>query len=942
MDTLLIKVFATALTLSQVTTSSEAVKTFDPVSDQGKVVSLLRAGCVHLRKAFDIEDINIDDLIATAMDDPEAVAGSMPVFHGINFNDLLLSYRQFCRNETVPQSPVDLKAVIEFYNTTLADLPDVGRLRNLRTPGASIVLDRNGEKFAEVYDHDQRRVFISLAEIPNKVQRAFIAAEDKRFYQHKGIDERALVRAFIGNLAQSGRPQGGSTITQQVIKNLLVGPDVSYERKMREMVLTTRLERLLSKNEILELYFNSIYLGRGVAGIEAAATSYFGKSARNITTAEAALLAALVKGPNFFNPDRHPERALERYGYVLTRMQEDGIITADEDKSVRAALPRIVNNERERRNFGWQFADQVTREAKTLAGIDLITGGAFQSFTLRSTIVTQLQRSVEAALQNGLARYEISLGRAHFTGPEGNLAQAIQRLEADPARLKDKPVWQEALLSMKPQLYDVHWPLAVVISKSGRNGENVRVGLNNGRVLPLSLGKAGAQGSLKLHDVVFVEVSEGRGRSAGAELRVRPTVQGAAVILENRTGRILAMTGGFSYPLSQLNRVTQSQRQPGSALKPLTYLAALQTGLQPNTRVRDEPITLPPLTNSPRDQDYWRPKNYDGRESGITTLRRALEQSKNLATVNLLDGAIDVTPALSLERICSLAIEAQIYKECVNYYPFVLGAQPVRPIDLAAFYAAIANEGLRPTPHVIDTIEHKGVMVYRHPLSLTAIRSADNVSFFQLKTMLQGVLARGTAHAISKLSPYVAGKTGTTDGENDAWFVGFTNDVTVAVWVGYDNADGKRRTLGNGQTGATIAVPIFEAIMPAVWAQTPKAVLSPPSAEARRNLIIAPPGAAFSREGRGNLVEYFRRDPDGQASDTEYQLVGPEEDPEPTDSRDPDTYWVPWTAQPRSNVPRRDAPPQPPIDLRPPAPNQRWPAPFERSPQSPWGGFFRW
>jgi hypothetical protein len=239
-------------------------------------------------------------------------------------------------------------------------------------------------------------------------------------------------------------------------------------------------------------------------------------------------------------------------------------------------------------------------------------------------------------------------------------------------------------------LYDVHWPVAVV-RKGQRGGETVRVGLADGRIMPLTARKGGSLRSLKLHDVVLVRVNEGNSKnknsSANAELRIRPQVQGAAVVLENKTGRILAIAGGFSYPLSQLNRATQSVRQPGSALKPLTYLAALQYGLQPNTYVRDEAITFAPINGSLREQDYWTPKNYDGGASGVITLRKALEHSKNLATVNLLDGGIDATPQLSLDRVCALSVEAQLYKECARYYPFVLGAQPVRPIDLAAFFA---------------------------------------------------------------------------------------------------------------------------------------------------------------------------------------------------------------------------------------------------------------
>ena len=318
-----------------------------------------------------------------------------------------------------------------------------------------------------------------------------------------------------------------------------------------------------------------------------------------------------------------------------------------------------------------------------------------------------------------------------------------------------------------------------------------------------------------------------------------PVVQGSVVVLENKTGRILAMTGGFSYPLSQLNRTTQAVRQPGSAIKPLSYLAALGRGLQPNTLITDGPITLPPLGGGrSRERDYWTPKNYDGGSKGTLTLRRALENSRNLATVHLLDGGIEKKPEASLDRVCSLAAEARIYRECERYYPFVLGAQPVRPVDLAAFYAAIANEGLRPAPHVVESIERNGLIVYRHdPKSSVMITSVDRAAFYQLKTMMQGVLARGTARTISGLAPYVAGKTGTSDDENDAWFVGSTNDVTVAVWVGYDNADGKRRTLGGGATGGHVAVPIFELVIQAVWANVaPKTALAPPSPEAKRQL----------------------------------------------------------------------------------------------------------
>jgi penicillin-binding protein 1A len=879
METVLVKIFAVALALSQLTTIPDAVKTrFDRASDQQQVAGLLRAGCTHMRKALDIEDTNLEELIATALDDPQAVADENRAFRGINFADLQTAYRQFCKNENVGVPVVDLGDIIDFYNKAAADLPDHSKLKALKLPGASVVLDRRGERFAEVFEENQRRVWIGLAEIPEHVQNAFLAAEDRRFYQHKGIDERGLIRAFVANLARSGRAQGGSTITQQIVKNLLVGEDLTYERKIREMIVASRVEHVLSKVEILELYLNSVYLGRNSWGLEMAARSYFGKPATELTLEEGALLAGLTKGPNYFNPDRHPGRARERLAYVLSRMREDGVLGQEQPSRELPTLPTLVAYERPRRDTGFHFVDQVAREAKSLAGIDAITT---HSYTVRSTIDPQLQRAVESALQEGLSRYERGAGRVQFRTAEASLGQAVQQ-EADGKPGDRRPPWQRALAKARLPLYDVHWTPAIVVEKpTGKKAETWRVGLTDGRILPFSIDNAVAQRKLNLYDVVFVRVVDGKSKGARAELRVRPVVQGTAVVLENKTGRILAMAGAFSYPLSQLNRAIQAVRQPGSAIKPLSYLAALGKGLQPNTLVMDEPITLPPVGgHRGREQDYWTPKNYDGSSGGTLTLRQAIENSRNLATVRLLDGGIEKKPEASLNRLCELATEAQIYRECLGYYPFVLGAQPVRPIDLAAFYAAIANEGLRPTPYVVESIERNGETVFRHRPSSATINSVDRAAFYQLKTMLQGVLARGTARSIASLSPYVAGKTGTSDEENDAWFVGFTNDVTVAVWIGYDNADGKRRTLGGGSTGGGIAVPIFEPVIQAVWANVvPKAALAPPSPEAKRHLTCKSVELDFdevqNRRGR-TFSECFRVDAKGKVRDTQYLLVSRE------------------------------------------------------------------
>jgi penicillin-binding protein 1A len=914
MDTILVKIFATALALSQVTTQPQAIKTqFDPAKDQDEVVQLLRNGCAHMKQAFDIESINIDDLIATALDDPKAMGAEIKAFHGLNFNDLNAAYQQFCKNAPIANPIVDMRQVIDFFNNAASDLPDQNVLKGKRLPSMSVVLDGSGRNFADVFEPGNRRLWISLADIPETLQRAFVAAEDRRFYAHHGVDERGIIRAFIGDLADPRRPQGGSTITQQVVKNLLVGDDVTYERKIREMIVASRLENTLTKKEILELYLNSAYLGRSSWGIEMAARSYFGKSAKDLSVAQAAMLAGLLKGPNYYNPDRHPDRAKERLAYVLDRMQEDGVISPAQKDEALAASPKLVAYERPRRNSGFHFTDFLGREAKA-DGVASLTG---RSYTVHSTIDARLQRDTEAALQEGLARFELSTGRMQFRGPEANIADAIRKLGSD--NRTGAPAWQQALQAVHLPLYDVHWTPAVVHSKgSGKKGdEMIRVGLPDGRTLPLTVWSPAIRRGLGLYDVVYVRVVEPRsietksqGKSAAkptansaatsmpsagqAQLRVRPTVQGAALVLENKTGRILAMAGSFSYPLSQLNRTAQTQRQPGSAMKPLTYLTALQHGLQPNTLVPNEPITLPPIGGGldgrgaisreyggyARPQDYWSPRNADYNEGGLFTMRRGLENSINVVTAHLLDGGISASPEKSLDEVCATAMAAKIYSQCVRYYPFVLGAEPVRMIDLAAFYAAVANEGALPQPHGIDSIEENGRVVYEYPKTpLPWIGAADRASFYQLKTMLQGVVARGTARAIGGLSPYLAGKTGTTEDAVDGWFIGFTNDVTVAVWVGYDNADHKRRSLGTNATGARVALPIFQLIIEAIWAENvaPKAPLSGPSPEARRLLVDMPIDyLTGSRVAGGGFIEHFRRDAEGRVADTQYQLASGE------------------------------------------------------------------
>jgi membrane carboxypeptidase/penicillin-binding protein len=580
----------------------------------------------------------------------------------------------------------------------------------------------------------------------------------------------------------------------------------------------------------------------------------------------------LAKGPNYFSPDRHPERARQRVGYVLDRMKEEKIVTANQAETALASRRRLVPYERGRRDTGFYFVDEVSREAARLAGIKSLTAAALE---VKSTVMPDLQRTTESALQEGLAQYEITSSRTpRIAVAESSVEEGVKRIEASRKQRSGPPAWIEALQTLALPLYDVHWAPAVVVKRPPGNAP-ITVGFSDGRTVPLNLGTVSGE-RLRLYDVIFVRRFNRNGKPLDrAELRLRPAVQGAAIVLENKTGRVLAMAGGFSFPLSQINRTTQTQRQPGSAFKPVVYLAALRGGLQPNTLLEDQPITLPPLDAGMRAAHvgYWTPKNYDGKSGGTMTLRQALEASRNVVTVRLLSGGIERTPRDSLQRVCALAREAGLYPSCIHFYPFVLGAQPVRLIDLAAFYASIANEGQRVVPHVIDAIVSKGTTVYQHQAAATEPSAFDRSAAYQLKTLLQGVVERGTARALRALSPFVAGKTGTSNDENDAWFTGFTNDITVAVWIGYDNADGRRQTLGAGNTGGRVAVPVFQSIVEAAWvAGTPKQALAAPSAEAAPRLISLPinfaTGGRLANGESGGFMETFRTDAGGTLHDT--------------------------------------------------------------------------
>ncbi len=882
MNALIIKILAVGLTLSQLFTKPvEQFKVkYDATADQAEIEQTLNAGCLYITKEFGAEKVDFDFLFTTMISNlktaqakraeqlkaqpAQAVApvaannkkvSSKGLMENLDLEGLFAAYKQFCKSTKMENSPIKMAEVIAYYNTAMADLPDPAVLKGKKLLESSLVLDRNGDRFTEVYADNNRRRWVPIAEIPVKVQKAFVAAEDKRFYQHSGLDVRGIIRAFANTVSKPGRPQGGSTITQQVVKNLLTGDDLTFERKMREMVLAVKLEKILTKDEILELYLNFVFLGRASWGVDMAMHSYFNKSVRQADLAEAAFLAALTRGPNYYHPELHADRLQERREYVLSRMQEDTYITAPEFQPAVDEHPKLEKFEAPHTRAAYYFLDEIARDARRQAGIKSLTES---SYVVKSTIDRELQRSAEHALQEGLAQYEIAAGRTGTWVREGSLATDI---------VKYKSTWQDALAKARPKLFDVQWTLATILDVGTSTGKksskksDIRVGLVDGTEVPLTGVSAAIRSALQIYDLVFVDV-RGSGKSATATIRIRPQVQGAVVVMEAKTGRVLAMAGGFSYGLSQLNRVTRSARQPGSTLKPFVYLSALalKQGFQPNTLIPDEPIRLPPIE---RGGHWWSPKNYAGDARGVVTIRRAIEKSLNLPTVRLMAG-IGSTPAEGLDYIRGITQEIGIYANPLRMYPFVLGAQPARLLDMATAYATIANIGLKPTPHFIDSIEQNGKLIYERPrFQLEPLPSVDRVAFYQIRHILEGTLERGTATAMKDLAGYVAGKTGTSNDENDAWFIGFTNDLVVGTWVGYDTKK-SRTSLGTEFTGGRIALPIAERVIRdsfTIYKDKEPLQGAPPEIEPL--IAVQPIDVISGRIGDGQYPEVFRREGNG-------------------------------------------------------------------------------
>jgi penicillin-binding protein 1A len=748
-----------------------------------------------------------------------------------------------------------------------SDLPDYDRLAKYEPPVMTRIHSANGELVAE--HARERRLYLPIQAVPDLIKAAFLSAEDKNFYEHGGVDVVGIGRAIAVNLRSYGtgrRPVGASTITQQVAKNFLLTNELSYERKIKEALLALRIEQAYSKDKIFELYMNEIFLGLGSYGIAAAALNYFDKPVNQLTIAEAAYLAALPKAPENYNPFRHKDRAIERRNWVIDRMVENGYIRAgDADAAKNSPLEvktRPLGTYLAASEF---FAEEVRRNLVEMFGADKLYEGGL---SVRTTLDPDLQRAAREKLQTGLIKFDQARG---YRGPVTTLD-----ISGD---------WGEALGKV-PALTDVpEWRLAVVLS-AGR--EEAVVGLQPKRLdsgqleaardtgtLPLANMKwartRSVESLLKPGDVVYLEAVADEPGSW--KLRQPPEIQGALVAMDPYTGRVLAMVGGFSYAETEFNRATQAMRQPGSSFKPFVYAAALDNGYTPSSVILDAPLEIT------SGSEVWRPENYGGKFYGPSTLRTGIEKSRNVMTVRLAQD-------MGMPLVAEYSKRFGIYDDLGPYLPMSLGAGETTVMRMVGAYSVIANGGRKITPTLIDRIQDRfGRTIYQHDqrkcegCEATAWSGQpepelvddreqvlDPMTAYQITSMMEGVVKRGTAMVVQEVGKPIAGKTGTTNDEKDAWFVGFSPDLVVGVFLGYD----KPRPMGKGQTGGVLAAPIFTEFMKvALKDAPPKEFQVPPGLELVP--IDRRTGLQASGGGEGVILEAFKP---GTAPPSTFSVIG--------------------------------------------------------------------
>jgi len=675
-----------------------------------------------------------------------------------------------------------LTAGILLYSELNAALPPLDQLAEYHPPTVTQILADDGSVIGEFFL--EKRYVVPIDRIPVHVREAFIAAEDDGFYEHSGIDPLGIARAFYNNIVAGGRVQGGSTITQQVVKQLLLTPKKSYERKIKEVVLAVRLEEQLSKDQILALYLNHIYLGSGTYGVAAASREYFGKSVENLNVAEAALLAGLPQAPSRYSPIKHWRRAKARQRYVIRRMVDAGFLTNQQGEEAMRQ-PIALATRKGSYITAPYYVEHVRRLLEERYGADALYQMGLRVYT---AVNLETNSAAEATLRSALESFDRSRGGSKKP------VRTLERNEVAPfLRAQGK------LLEGSPS------PIgkavqAVMLSGAGNK---VRLGVGDtqgtlvtpkGTTLPTYLPG----------DVLRVVISgiEADG-SYRFELDPSPLVEGAIIALDPRDGHVKAMVGGYDFNRSQFNRAAQASRQPGSAFKPLIYAAALDRNFTPASIIVDEPIALPDSNG------VWMPKNFERKYFGPTTLREALTFSRNVVTVKL-------TMRIGLPYLINYLRRVGIHSPMPKNLSLALGSSEVTPLELASAYAVIANQGKRQEPVFITRIvDSSGETIYEAP---AVTREAIPPSTaYQVTSMLESVIERGTGKRAAAIGRPAAGKTGTTNDYTDAWFIGYVPQLLTAVWIGLD----EKLSLGEKQTGGKVAAPIWLAFMEKALANEP-------------------------------------------------------------------------------------------------------------------------
>ncbi len=707
-------------------------------------------------------------------------------------------------------------ALVGFWQIS-QELPDYHQLAKYEPPVTTRLYAGDGQLLMEYAA--QKRLFVPESKIPERVKQAFIAAEDKTFYRHSGIDFIGIIRAVllnIKNLGSGRRPSGASTITQQVAKNFLLSSEVSITRKIKEAILATKMEQAFTKQHILELYLNEIYLGNRSYGVAAAALNYFGKSLNELSLEEIAYLAALPKGPNNYDPKKKYAAAIGRRNWVIGRMLEDGYITEEEANEAISKPLVTVDRGNAFVEDGEYFSEEVRREVQKMFGEDALYEGGL---IIRTTIDPKLQKIATEAFRNELKNYDARHG---YRGP---LAELDLTKEDARETFERMP---------RPKGADESWELALVVNAANDKAE---VETQNGQkgVIPLKLiswarktlknqgigyEPKSVRDVLKTGNVILVEkVSEKEIKSKklpgnSYKLRQVPDVEGGFIAMDPHTGKVLAMVGGYDFSKSQFNRATQAYRQTGSSFKPVVYLAALENGYSPTDLILDAPFVFDQGAGLPK----WKPVNYGKKFYGLLTLRQGIEKSRNLMTVRLAQD-------LGMDKVSEYAAKLGVNDHLPELLSMSLGAGDTRLIDLSTAYAMMVNGGKKVTPYFIERIQDRnGKTIFKQDTRtcpdcnaakwenqeiprISDIREQiiDPMSAYQMTSILEGVAVRGTGARLRALKKHLAGKTGTSNDSKDAWFMGFSPDLVVGTYVGFDEP----RTLGRWETGASAALPIF-------------------------------------------------------------------------------------------------------------------------------------